>query len=224
MTYNEIVDPYLNSIGRHRNRDSASIEIIFPFIIMMKQNDIFREHILKAELSQSASQSRNAWERSYHLLSAPFWSCYYSDKQKRVLSEAGYAVCDLASAYAEYINVHTTIAKIAVMNVLMDDNRNLVEQELISDCYMCNALAKSAQEMHGMIYKTKRGQKSLNPYIEAIIRSSRDLGRSIGNSFIPITDKREKAIEDAIHILIRKTVGWLFDEAPKVLKEIEEEI
>lgn len=217
MTYNELVDPYLKSLGVSRKKDCGTVEVVLPYIIMDVEYQMYCKVIRPLECKYLLSASKKEWAQAYNKFNQPFFKAYRNYKNEEDV------IISLMDSMGSYIERDILVAKISVMNVLMDNGYHPDVQDVIATCYVCDALAKAALVQIERTFGITPKCDSLRRNLKAISHHSILFGKEYVGGQVVITDKREEAIEKSFDVLVRKIVKWVFQEAPAILENHEDD-
>ena len=90
-------------------------------------------------------------------------------------------------------------------------NEPLDVQEKVASCMVANIIAQSAEVVWERVYKNSHLQDQESPYIKGIIKWSYELMNGLYGCHKPHVNMNEsKPVNDAVNVLCRKMIKWLY--------------
>ena len=121
-----------------------------------------------------------------------------------------YYILEKADAYESFIQHHVDIAEIAIQEC--DNSKPIEQQRELSRCWLCNFLAADAQDFHGECWRTGHGQPLFDPYIDRVLKASKEYTRLRFGEGPVLTDKQFKRVQLSVRIIAKKTCEWLYQD------------
>ena len=215
MTKTELINRYLNSIGRRRVQ-GESLEPLLPFLLGDAIYTIYTRDIAPLELRQEEKRLRNDWDEHYTKFNRPFFSA--------IGAEGGDQVTDLMDDFEGYIGNRIMVLRSELSLLLADvpfERRGAIVSALL-----CHVLAQAAQHAWGNVYRIGRivgvdqnGGRRIshrpekNMHLDAINSDAFALANrwhtAINQALVD--PNRTKGIPPAITALCRAIYDWLKD-------------
>lgn len=210
MTNKEINEALLKKRGYrqyHGNKDNLSPLMYFFLMDASKQafDDGVSVQICKGQQKALMSKMKDG----YHLFFKDFFSAFNQEQTEFLL--------DKVDAYEEFIKHHLFIAEIALQEC--SNELPIQAQNELSKTWLCNLLAADAQDFHGECWKTGSVQPLYDPYIDRVLKASKEYSRLRFGEGPVLTDKQFSRVQLAVKVIARKTSEWIYQD---YLREINE--
>lgn len=215
MTKRDLINAYLNSIGRTRVQGDST-EPLLPFLLGDAIYTIYNQDIAPLDLRQEEKRIRNDWSENYARFNRPFFAA--------IGGEGSEQVTDLMDDFEDAIANNIMMLRSELMLLLGDvpfDRRKPIVSAIL-----CHVLAQAAQLSWGNVYRVatlvKRNgavkqvcvhRPEKNRYLDAINRDAFALANRWHTGFVKalVDPNRTKGIPPAINALCRKIYRWLED-------------
>ena len=213
MTKRDLINAYLNSIGRKRVQGD-SVEPLLPFLLGDAIYTIYNRDIAPLDLHREEKRLRNDWAEHYTRFNRPFFAAIGIDNHEQVT--------DLMDDFEDFIANHVMVLRSELMLLLQEvpfDRRALIVSALL-----CHVLAQAAQCAWGNVYRVKkvlgtsvsgrqmfihRPEKNMD--LDAINRDAFLLANLWHTAIRAdlVDPNKTKGIPPAINALCRKIYRWL---------------
>jgi hypothetical protein len=213
MTKKELINKYLNSIGRKRMQGD-SVEPLLPFLLGDAIYTIYNRDIAPLDLHREEKRLRRDWAENYTRFNRPFFAAIGMEGSDRVT--------DLMDEFETYIANNVMVLRSELMLLLGDipfDARKPIVSALL-----CHVLAQAAQCAWGNVYRVGKvlgrdaGGRAMtvhrpekNMQLDAINRDAFALANrwhtAINQALVD--PNKTKGIPPAINALCRKIYRWL---------------
>lgn len=201
MTNTEIVDKYLTSIGMKRV-SGTSLEPILPFFMLDAAYNLWRKDISPIECRHELKFLKKQWITRYGMFNRQFFRAFTVDEQDEII--------DKMDSFDAYIENHVMVARVQIMNYLQD-----LEFEQAVRCaslIIINIMCQSAGIVWSHVYKNGRDRDRVNPDIQALEKLSSRFMNSYHSAISSrnVNPNESKPIVDAVDVLCKKVIGWLY--------------
>lgn len=216
MTKRELIDAYLDSIGRKWMSGKESAEPILPFLLGDAIYTIYNQDIAPLPLCREEKKLRNDWATNYTQFNRPFFAAIGCD--------GGDQVTDLMDDFEAAIANNMMVLRSELMLLLGDVP--FEQRRPIVSALLCHVLAQAAQCAWGNVYRVGRlrtgpdgrwhitHHAEKNRHLEAINRDAFALANrwhtAINRALVD--PNKTKGIPPAINALCRKIYRWLAEE------------
>lgn len=196
-----------NAILRHKgykqyegNKDNLSSCIYF---FLMDASFSFFKDVKAQKVSGIQKKLRGQMELGYHLFFKDFFSAFNHEQTDYILEKV--------DDFEDYLAHHLNIAEIAIQEC--DNSRPMEVQREESRVWLCNILASDAQDFHGECWKIRSKEQLIkplyNPYINQVIKASKEYAKARFGEGPSVTDKQFKRVQDSVRVIARKVADWL---------------
>lgn len=203
MTNKDINDALLRRRGYTQykgNKDNVTSTMYFFLMDASKQ--IFDRDVLTQRCSGMQSRHMHRMKEAYHLFFKNFFAAFTPDQIDYLLEKV--------DAFEASIQHHLDIAEIAMQEC---DNDKPIEVQLeLSRVWLCNMLAGSAQAFHGECWRTGRNQPLYDPYIDRVLKASKEYARLRFGEGPALSDKQHDRVQLSVRIIANKTCEWLYND------------
>ena len=216
MTKRELINTYLESIGRRWMSGEDSAEPILPFLLGDAIYTIYNQDIAPLKLRHEEKRLRSDWNMNYTMFNRPFFSAIGID--------GGEQVTDLMDDFEASIGNDLTILR-CELSLLLQDVPFERRRPIVS-ALLCHVLAQAAQCAWGNVYRVghvvhtdRDGRMHVqhhaerNRHLDAINRDAFALANrwhsAINNALID--PNKTKGIPPAVNALCRQIYRWLED-------------
>lgn len=205
MRNQEINEAILRNRGYHQyqgNKDNLS-SIMF-FFLMDASFQVFKD-VSTQKCSGLQKQYMTRMKDGYHMFFKNFFRAFNLEQTDFML--------DKVDAYEEMLAHHLDIAEIAIQEC--DNSMPIEQQRELSRTWLCNMLAADAQDFHAECWKTGSRQPLFDPYIDRVLKASKEYARLRFGEGPTLTDKQFNRVQAAVRIIAKKTVAWIVDDYNK---------
>ena len=141
-------------------------------------------------------------KEGYHLFFKNFFSAFTQAQVDFLL--------DKVDDFEEHIRHHLDIAEIAMQEC---DNAKPIEfQREVSRIWLCNLLAADAQDFHGECWRTGRNQPWFDPYIDRVLKASKEYSRLRFGDGPTLTEKQFNRVQASVKVIAKKTCDWIYSD------------
>lgn len=182
------------------NKDN--ITALMYFFLMDASQQIFAKDVSKQNCSGMQARLMGRMRDGYHLFFKNFFSAFSAEQTDYILEKA--------DAYESFIQHHVDIAEIAIQECY--NSKPIEQQRELSRCWLCNFLAADAQDFHGECWRTGHGQPLFDPYIDRVLKASKEYTRLRFGEGPVLTDKQFKRVQLSVRIIAKKTCEWLYQD------------
>lgn len=209
MTNKEINEALLKKRGYKQyvgNKDNLSP--LMYFFLADASFQVFDKNVSKQVCKGMEKVYMNRMREGYHLFFKNFFSAFS-------LEQTDYLM-DKVDEFEAHIQHHLDIAEIAIQECY--NSQPIEIQRELSRTWLCNLLAADAQDFHGECWKTGNVQPLYDPYLDRVLKASKEYSRLRFGEGPVLTDKQFSRVQLAVKVIARKTSEWIYED---YLKEIE---
>ena len=197
-----------------------ALTAIAYFFLMDASYQVFNESVRTQPYRHDAKRIVNSMRDAYNAFFRKFFAAFNREQTDYLI--------DKADAMEESIAHNVEIARIAMMECCNEEPLDV--QSKISNIWLCNRLAREAQDFHinswkgsGFILrgKTKSGVRYngglftkgiIDPNIDAVAKRSAELSLTLFGDGDNPAEKHRKRIQQAVSALTRKIYEWINNE------------
>lgn len=202
MTNRQMVEKYVASIGMRLVSGSGTLEPILPFFMTDVAYNLWRKDISPIECRHEQKLLKKQWITRYGMFNRQFFRAFTVDEQDEII--------DKMDSFDAYIENHVMVARVQIMNYLQD-----LEFEQAVRCaslIIINIMCQSAGIVWSHVYKNGRDRDRVNPDIQALEKLSSRFMNSYHSAISSrnVNPNESKPIVDAVDVLCKKVIGWLY--------------
>jgi len=203
MTNREINDAIYKRRGYRQvqgNKDNLTAIVYFFLLDAAKQ--VFEQSIRKQPCKGLQKKYKNQMADGFYTFFRNFFSAFNQEQTEYVI--------DKADELEAFIQPHLDIAEIALQEC--DNSLPIETQRELSQTWLCNLLAADAQDFHGECWKTASGQPLYDPYIDRVLKASKEYSRLRFGEGRTISQKQFDRVQAAVKVVANKICLWLYED------------
>ena len=182
------------------NMDNLTSIVYFFLLDASKQ--VFDKGVRKQPCKGLQKKYMNQMKEAYHAFFSNFFSAFNQEQTDYII--------DKADEFEEFIQHHLDIAEIALQEC--DNSLPIETQRELSQTWLCNLLANDAQDFHGECWKTASGQPLYDPYIDRVLKASKEYSRLRFGEGRTLTQKQFDRVQAAVKVVANKMCTWLYED------------
>ena len=182
------------------NMDNLTAIVYFFLLDASKQ--VFEKSIRKQPCKGLQKKYKNKMADGFYTFFRNFFSAFNQEQTEYVI--------DKADEFEEFIQHHLDIAEIAIQEC--DNSLPIETQRELSQTWLCNLLAADAQDFHGECWKTASGQPLYDPYIDRVLKASKEYSRLRFGGGRTISQKQFDRVQAAVKVVANKICLWLYED------------
>lgn len=203
MTNREINEAIYKRRGyRQVQGNMDNLTAITYFFLLDAAKQVFEKSIRKQPCKGLQKKYKNQMADGFYTFFRNFFSAFNQEQTEYII--------DKADEFEEFIQHHLDIAEIAIQEC--DNSRTLAEQKEQSQTWLCNLLANDAQDFHGECWKTASGQPLYDPYIDRVLKASKEYSRLRFGEGRTLTQKQFDRVQAAVKVVANKICTWLYED------------
>lgn len=189
------------------NMDNLTSIVYFFLLDASKQ--VFDKGVRKQPCKGLQKKYMNQMKEAYHIFFSNFFSAFDQDQTDYII--------DKADELEAFIQHHLDIAEIALQEC--DNSLPIEAQRELSQTWLCNLLANDAQDFHGECWKTATGQPLYDPYIDRVLKASKEYSRLRFGEGRTLTQKQFDRVQAAVKVVANKICQWLYEDYNREINE-----
>lgn len=182
------------------NMDNLTAIVYFFLLDASKQ--VFDKGVRKQPCKGLQKKYMNQMKEAYHIFFSNFFSAFDQDQTDYII--------DKADELEAFIQHHLDIAEIALQEC--DNSLPIETQRELSQTWLCNLLAADAQDFHSECWKTATGQPLYDPYIDRVLKASKEYSRLRFGEGRTLTQKQFDRVQAAVKVVANKICQWLYED------------
>ena len=203
MTNKEINEALLKKRGYTQyigNKDNLSSTMYF--FLADASFQVFDKYVSKQVCKGREKAYMGRMKEAYHLFFKNFFSAFSQEQTEFLL--------DKVDEFEAHIQHHLDIAEIAIQECY--NSQPIEIQKELSRTWLCNLLAADAQDFHGECWKTGSVQPLYDPYLDRVLKASKEYSRLRFGEGPVLTEKQFSRVQLAVKVIARKTSEWIYQD------------
>lgn len=189
------------------NKDNLSC--CMYFFLLDASFQVFDKDVSKQACKGKEKVYMGRMKEAYHLFFKNFFSAFSQEQTEFLL--------DKVDEFEAHIQHHLDIAEIAIQECY--NSQPIEIQKELSRTWLCNLLAADAQDFHGECWKTGSVQPLYDPYIDRVLKASKEYSRLRFGEGPVLTEKQFSRVQLAVKVIARKTAEWIYQDYKKEIEK-----